>query len=80
MCVATKASAVIGVDNISNPSKTKDMTCSDCMSMMQKLLNKLTNASLKEKITILTLVRMVMVVQIHGQFSKQEFILIVLSI
>jgi hypothetical protein len=55
-CVATKASAVIGVDNISNPSKTKDMTCSDCMSMMQKLLNKFTNASLKEKIQILTLV------------------------
>ncbi|GBN07500.1 hypothetical protein AVEN_244878-1 [Araneus ventricosus] len=55
-CVATKAAAVIGVDNISNPSKTKDMTCPDCISMMQKLLNKFTNASLKEKIQILTLV------------------------
>lgn len=53
-CVANKAFAVIGVDdNISNSSKTKDVTCPDCTSMMQNLLNKFTNASLKEKIQIL---------------------------
>ena len=50
MKLRKKTTAIIGVDNINNPAKTKDITCPNCISVMQKLLNKFTNASTKEKI------------------------------
>ena len=58
--VSIKAVALIDIDNTSNPSKTKDSMSTivclrwkiyppDCMLVIQKLLNKFTNASLKGK-------------------------------
>lgn len=55
-CVAAKAAIVLGVETISKSPNSKDMTCSDCISMMEKLSHNFINASFKEKVQILTLV------------------------
>lgn len=55
-CIADNAAEVLGAETISKP-KNIDATCSDCVSMMEQLLNKFMLAlSVKEKIQILTLV------------------------
>ena len=35
-CVATKAAAVLGVENVSEPQKSKD-TCANCATLSEKL-------------------------------------------
>ncbi|KAG8179930.1 hypothetical protein JTE90_025255 [Oedothorax gibbosus] len=72
--VVSKASAATGID-ISNPSTSKDMSCQDCMSTMQKLLQKFTNASFNEKIMILTLVLdSWTILQTRNYFNTTEYL------